>query len=109
MAKSEEWRRGFQSGSLVIGCIFLVGFLVSLWVWFGVMREVREIHQASMTELQGSLTKCQEISKGNYAVATRAQEENRQLRSLVAEYQAQIQKGQAPAGLAEFLLKLLIK
>jgi len=117
MAKSEEWRRGFKLGGL---SMFLLGLLCMSWLQGGKgtpdQSAIIGVQEATITALQSNLGKCQVVSKNNYDVgknnydvAIGAQEENRQLRELVSEYQAQIKKGQAPADLAAFLLKLLVR
>jgi len=94
----KEWWKGFWVGAVGAACLMFV-FLAALFFMM----------VSTNSDLQAGLVKCREISQTNYTVATAAQEENRQLRAMVVEYQAQIQKGQAPANLAEFLLKLLVK
>jgi hypothetical protein len=115
MAKIEEWRRGFQAGALGLGipAMLIIWGMCSLALYVSlssrrIQTQTIETQKGTINQLQANLTKCQEISKSNYDVAIGAQEENRALRELVVQYQAQIQKGQAPAGLAQFLLKLLI-
>ena len=122
MAKSEEWRRGFQTGGLIIGLILLVPSIFSLWAWHHARKamwsqaQAVEQQQATINQLEVSLKQCRETSKRNYELsefnlqtAKMAVEAAEKLRALVAQYQAQIQRGQAPAGLAEFLLKLLVQ
>jgi multisubunit Na+/H+ antiporter MnhE subunit len=93
-----RWWKGFWVGVVGSACMM---FVVVAALFFMMVR--------TNNDLQAGLVKCREISQSNYTVATAAQEENRQLRALVVEYQAQLQKGQAPASLAEFLLKLLVR
>lgn len=109
---SSEWWKGFKYGTLSM----LLFCLLCAWGLSRMGKQTAQVDAAAMldcqvqrNQLQKSLNYCRSISQSNYQVASAAQVENRQLRALVMQYQAQIQKGQAPSGLAEFLLKLLIK
>jgi hypothetical protein len=106
-----QWWKGFWVAAVGTSLVWFVLFAILFIATERTIKTYRESNtscQEANRQVQGVLTKCRGVSQGNYDVAIRAQEENRQLRELVSEYQAQIQKGQAPPDLAGFLLKLLL-